>query len=119
MPGGKWHTPWIPYALYGTVDYIYGWPAYESKNGFTSGQAVLNLAECATYLFYLFSLWKYGEPADRSGKGLFWQSRVLNGRTGAIANLVMFSGCVMTLSKTVLYCTRPIPFEFDLLRKRY
>ncbi|MCJ1254802.1 hypothetical protein MMC24_002618 [Lignoscripta atroalba] len=37
MPGGWLHSPiWVPYALYGTVDYIYGFPAWEARNGFTA-----------------------------------------------------------------------------------
>lgn len=39
MPGGKFHSPfWTPYALYGTVDYMYGWPAWNNHNGFTAAK---------------------------------------------------------------------------------
>jgi hypothetical protein len=118
MPGGKWHSPiWTPYALYGTVDYIYGWPAYNSHNGFTAAQTYLNLAETAAYLYYLWIVYKYGTPApgaSRASKSqrlwsAFAGERVVGGRTGAIALLVAFSASVMTLSKTILYCKRTTP----------
>jgi hypothetical protein len=42
MPGGKFHSPiWTPYALYGTVDYMYGWPAWNAGIGFTAAQGSL------------------------------------------------------------------------------
>jgi hypothetical protein len=113
MPGGKWHSPiWTPYALYGTVDYIYGWPAYNAHNGFTAAQTYLNLAETAAYLYYLWIVYKYGTPATGASRGsksqrlwsAFTGERVVGGRTGATALLVAFSASVMTLSKTILYC---------------
>ncbi|KKK23006.1 hypothetical protein P175DRAFT_0438307 [Aspergillus ochraceoroseus IBT 24754] len=114
MPGGKWHSPiWSPYALYGTVDYIYGWPAYNDRNGFTAAQAVLNLLETASYLYYLWVVYVHGTSATGSGrgsrttqKGLMWMltgDKVVAGRIGAVALLVAFSASVMTLSKTALY----------------
>ena len=115
MPGGKWHAPWVPYALYGTVDYIYGWPAYHAKNGFTSAQAMLNLIESATYIFYLYVVARHGYTLVRGRGGktkevkkdlqwFFTRNKRVPGRLGAVALLVVFSGCVMTLSKTTLYC---------------
>ena len=48
MPGGALHAPiWTPYALYGTVDYIYGQKAWDEHNGLTAAQASLNFADCA------------------------------------------------------------------------
>ncbi|KAI4153321.1 MAG: hypothetical protein L6R39_001604 [Caloplaca ligustica] len=62
MPGGKWHEPvYTPYALYATVDYMYGWPAYESGNGFTMAQCSLNVLETICYLAYLYIFWEHGE----------------------------------------------------------
>ncbi|KAL2822494.1 hypothetical protein BJX63DRAFT_122029 [Aspergillus granulosus] len=115
MPGGKWHSPmWSPYALYATVDYIYGWPAYNSNNGFTAAQTYLNLVETAAYLYYLWVVYRHGTPAAGASRGnksqglwsVFTGDRVVSGRTGAIALLVVFSASVMTLSKTILYCKR-------------
>lgn len=116
MPGHKLHSPvWTPYALYGTIDYIYGWPAFNARNGFTVAQTVLNLVESAAYLYYLFIIYKYGATMTTGGrgkqrktrKGLLWMlkgDKVVSGRTGATALLVAYSASVMTSSKTVLYC---------------
>ncbi|KAF4269253.1 hypothetical protein CNMCM8812_001571 [Aspergillus fumigatus] len=115
MPGHKLHSPvWTPYALYGTIDYIYGWPAFNARNGFTVAQTVLNLVESAAYLYYLFIIYKYGATMTTGGrgkqrktrKGLLWMlkgDKVVSGRTGATALLVAYSASVMTSSKTVLY----------------
>lgn len=98
MPNGSLHSPiFVPYALYGSVDYIYGEKAYRERNGFTAAQASLNLLESAGYVGYLWVVWRYGE-----GEGM--GRRVLAGGWGGVACLVGFALSVMTLSKTVLYC---------------
>jgi hypothetical protein len=116
MPGGKFHSPiWTPYALYGTVDYIYGWPAFNARNGFTAAQGVLNLIESAGYIFYLAVVFQYGTTATSSGrvstkkvkKGLTWflfEEKIVAGRIGSLALLLAFGDSVATFSKTVLYC---------------
>jgi hypothetical protein len=114
MPGGRLHSPiWTPYALYGTVDYIYGWPAYNARNGFTAAQTILNVVETLGYLYYLWIVYRHGATVvtGRGGKklkkGFVWLltgEKVVAGRTGAIALLVAFTTSVMTLSKTILYC---------------
>ena len=94
MPGGKFQSPLFkPYALYGTVDYVYGWPAYNASNGFTAAQASLNLLETIGYVGYLWIVWRRGE----GGK------RIVIGGWGGMAVLVGFAMSVMTLSKTILY----------------
>ncbi|KAI4210384.1 MAG: hypothetical protein LQ351_006751 [Letrouitia transgressa] len=94
MPGGKWEKPfYTPYALYGTIDYIYGWPAYEANNGFTAAQASMNVLESLGYCGYLWIIWKYG------GKG----RRSVGGGWGGLACLLGFSLSVMTFAKTVIY----------------
>ncbi|KAJ5587008.1 uncharacterized protein N7459_002773 [Penicillium hispanicum] len=113
MPGGRLHSPiWTPYALYGTVDYIYGWPAFNARNGFTAAQTVMNLIETVGYIYYLWVIYVHGATvtsgrgAPRLRKGLRWLltgDKVVAGRTGAIALLVAYSASVMTLSKTLLY----------------
>ncbi|WEW55297.1 hypothetical protein PRK78_000726 [Emydomyces testavorans] len=112
MPGGALHKIWSPYALYGTVDYIYGWPAFRAQNGFTAAQASLNVVETICYLFYLSIVWTHGKAIGARGKprtperGMNWflfERKYVDGRMGAIALLVVFSASVMTLSKTVLY----------------
>lgn len=112
MPGGALHKVWAPYALYGAVDYIYGWPAYKGRNGFTSAQASLNVVETLCYLFYLRVVWTHGKSIGARGnlvaprRGVSWflfDEKHVDGRLGTIALLVVFSASVMTLSKTILY----------------
>lgn len=113
MPGGKYHWPlWTPYELYGKVDYIYGWPAFEARNGFTSAQGTMNTIETLMYFVYLGIVWKYGTQTAAKGRGapapskvgFLGRQRAVDGLMGAIAPLVLYSASIMTLSKTVLYC---------------
>ncbi|KAG6197195.1 hypothetical protein E4U10_000243 [Claviceps purpurea] len=112
MHGGRAHWPlWLPYKLYGEVDYVYGWKAILDKNGFTAAQSTLNVIETVLYLAYLWlwrsrGSWEGGDaaaavaaPGDREGRGAW----VVRGRVGALALLLGFSAAVMTLSKTLLY----------------
>jgi hypothetical protein len=88
MEGGALHWPlYLPYRLYGTVDYVYGWKAVEAKYGFTGAQGFLNLVETLMYAAYL---------------AMYFRGRD-SGSSGARAALIGFSAAVMTLSKTVLY----------------
>ncbi|MCJ1448935.1 MAG: hypothetical protein MMC23_009454 [Stictis urceolatum] len=111
MPGGKLHWPiWEPYGLYGSVDYIYGFPAWEASNGFTAAQAALNVVETVMYLGYLYLVGVHGVESGRvdgrgATKALGWlgAGRVVGGREAGVAVLIGFSASVMTLSKTVLY----------------
>lgn len=115
MPGNKLHSPlWTPYALYGTIDYIYGWPAFNARNGFTAAQTVLNLFESTGYCYYLWVVYRYGvstagigrgrqKKARMSLKSFFKDEKVVPGRIGAVALLIAYSASVMTLGKTVLY----------------
>jgi len=112
MPGGSLHWPlWVPYDLYGKVDYIYGWKAYNEHNGFTAAQTLLNVVETSMYLYYLYILYAYGKQATGHGRGapnpaiagFLGQQRSLGGQKGVIALLVGYTAAVMTVSKTVLY----------------
>ena len=113
MPGGKFHAPiWKPYALYGTVDYVYGWPAYDSHSGFTAAQASLNVVETAMYIYYLFAIWNTspnGLYSFDSAQTLFLgnSEKVASGPRVAKAVLALFSATVMTISKTALYGKSP------------
>ncbi|RGP72347.1 hypothetical protein FLONG3_6831 [Fusarium longipes] len=102
MPEGYLHWPlYIPYALYGQVDYIYGSKAFDAKNGFTAAQTALNVVESLMYIVYLFMVWRRADkPVDSKTK---INKRTLSGRSGALAVVIGFSAAVMTLSKTVLY----------------
>ncbi|KAJ5636534.1 uncharacterized protein N7484_009847 [Penicillium longicatenatum] len=123
MPGGRLHSPlWTPYALYGKIDYIYGWPAFNARNGFTAAQTALNVVETLGYLYYLFIVYHHGATvvsgrgASTQKKGLVWLltgDKVVAGRTGAIALMVAYTASVMTLSKTVLYWLNEFFSGFD------
>lgn len=94
MEGGFLHEPlWAPYKLYGTVDHVYGWKAWDAGNGFTGAQAAMNLVECLMYGGYLV-LWNRAKDAE--GR--------IRGREGGLALLLCWGAALMTLSKTVLYC---------------
>lgn len=94
MEGGFLHEPlWVPYALYGTVDHVYGWKAWDAGSGFTAAQGSMNLVECVMYVSYLSMWW--------GGKG---EKGEIGGRRGGLALLLGWGAAVMTLSKTVLYC---------------
>jgi hypothetical protein len=103
MPGGAWHYPlWVPYELYGNVDHVYGWKAFNAGNGFTSAQGFLNAVETAMYFYYLYLVYARGGS-----------DRTVEGRTAARATIVAFSAAVMTLSKTVLYWANEYYSGFD------
>jgi hypothetical protein len=110
MPGGKFHSPiWKLYALYGTVDYVYGWPAFNGHVGFTAAQAALNTIETAFYIYYLVVMYRNTSGSllkarDLRGFFLGEETNSVRGPGVAQAVLYLFSASVMTLSKTVLYC---------------
>ncbi|KAL2752915.1 hypothetical protein ACRALDRAFT_1036585 [Sodiomyces alcalophilus JCM 7366] len=104
MPGGSLHWPlWTPYALYGTIDGVYGFKAWHARDGFTAAQGLLNLVESVLYIAYL---WLAMRPGAR-------RSTSPSGRENALALLMGFSAAVMTLSKTVLYWAREYYADFD------
>lgn len=94
MEGGFLHEPlWAPYKLYGTVDHVYGWKAWDAGNGFTGAQSAMNVVESLMYGAYLW-LWRQGR--DERG--------AVSGREGGLAVLLGWAAAVMTVSKTTLYC---------------
>ncbi|KAJ9629673.1 hypothetical protein H2203_002054 [Taxawa tesnikishii (nom. ined.)] len=112
MAGGKLQWPlWMPYDLYATIDYIYGWPAYNAHNGFTAAQGALNVVETIGYSVYLWIVYSYGKPTPVEGRGAppkslvgrLAESRVLYGKLAGWAVLIVFGTAIMTVSKTVLY----------------
>lgn len=113
MPGGSLHWPvWQPYELYGKVDYIYGWKAFNENNGFTAAQGTLNVVETLMYLYYLYIFYVSGQQSAAKGHGVpapervgfLGEQRFVEGTSGAAAALVLFAASIMTLSKTILYC---------------
>lgn len=107
MPGGSLHRPlWTPYALYGTIDGVYGFKAWHAREGFTAAQGLLNLVESVMYVVYLWLALRRGADGQ-------WRSSAAGRREGAAGLLVGFSAAVMTLSKTVLYWAREYYCDFD------
>lgn len=109
MPGGNLHSPiWAPYKLYGQIDYVYGWPAWEAKDGFSAAQSVLNLVETLGYISYLVLVFGSELKAERHVKGRLKSPGVLERRVekekGVVAVMLGFALGIMTLSKTILYC---------------
>ena len=110
MAGGKWQWPlWMPYELYAKVDYIYGWPAFDSNNGFTAAQTALNIVESLMYVYYLYILYAHGKRSyaansETLSTGILGRQRSVEGQTGILALLIGYSAAVMTTSKTLLYC---------------
>ena len=82
MKGGDLHWIWKPYELYQEVDYVYGLPAFESNDGFTNAQSLLNVIETLLNILYLY---------------------LAHVQNWAPATLVGFTAASMTLSKTILY----------------
>ncbi|KAF2101906.1 hypothetical protein NA57DRAFT_53850 [Rhizodiscina lignyota] len=117
MPGGWMHEPiWKPYALYTTVDYVYGWPAFNANDGFPSAQGALNALETAAYVWYVWMVWRYGvdegrpkargngvTAAAKGSKFFLFEKRRIEGLHGAQMVLVLCVASWVTLSKTVLY----------------
>ena len=104
MPGGKLHSLlWEPYALYGAIDHIYGWPAWNSHNGFTAAQSVMNIPESACYCWYLYVVGP--QIVNWSDMGIGDLEVKVN--SVSLAVLLCFSAAVMTVSKTLLYCESP------------
>ncbi|KAF2151006.1 hypothetical protein K461DRAFT_228107 [Myriangium duriaei CBS 260.36] len=112
MPGGALHWPlWVPYELYGRIDHVYGFKAWNAGLGFTGAQGTLNAVETIGYMAYLWVVYKHGvqERVDGRGApdpakvGFLGMARTVRGRQAGAAVLLGFSIAVMTWSKTVLY----------------
>lgn len=121
MPGGKLHAPiWKPYKLYGEVDHMYGWPAWENNNGFTAAQGSLNLVETIGYMVYLAIVYTQGTEVKIKGRGApkklnasekvaegvkkLTRARVVGGKEAAWCTTLGFSLSIVTVFKTILYC---------------
>lgn len=114
MAGGWLQWPiWKPYEIYAAIDYVYGWPGWESNDGFGGAQGALNAIETILYGLYLTIIYNHsvaaptGTGLDVSSEGLgAWLSggRKVRGKSGNRAVVIGFAAAVMTLSKTVLYC---------------
>lgn len=101
--GGVLHWPlYVPYRLYAQVDHVYSRRAWDANSGFSGAQSALNAVETLVYFAYLYLFFaRRDAPAAGAGNA----RRSISGKDGALTVLVGFSGALMTLSKTVLYCT--------------
>jgi hypothetical protein len=113
MSGGWLQWPiWKPYEVYAAIDYVYGWPGYESGDGFGAAQSALNAIETVLYGLYLMIVYNHGVPTSagtgiQAGQGLsslLAGGRKVRGKSGNRALIIGFAAAIMTLSKTVLYC---------------
>jgi hypothetical protein len=82
LPGGALATIWKPYALYSTIDLVYGVRNGEF-NAFGYGQSLMNVVE---NVFYLIGLYLYRVRGNKNAAFVVW-----------------FGALVATFSKTVLY----------------
>jgi hypothetical protein len=112
MAGGALQWPlWVPYEVYASIDYVYGWPAWEAGEGFAAAQGWLNVVEVVLYGLYLMILYNHGRSAaggrgvqwDKGVEGLFAGGRKVEGAAAGRAVVMGFAAAVMTTSKTLLY----------------
>ncbi|OTA34670.1 hypothetical protein BTJ68_05299 [Hortaea werneckii EXF-2000] len=110
MPGGALHAPlWTPYALYGTIDYMYGFPQWEAHNGFTLAQGSFNAVETVAYGVYLYLVYRNLLGRLR-GLG---DSRTVEGRLAVWVVLLGYSTAFLTFTKTVLYWLNEVFSGFE------
>lgn len=103
MPGGFLHSPlWVPYALYGEVDHVYGFKAWNAGDGFNGAQSSLNVMETLLYLAYVL-IWYRNKDARGT----------VRGPKAARAVVLAYTAAVMTVSKTVLYWLNEYYSGFD------
>nr|CDI52599.1 related to Adiponectin receptor 1 [Melanopsichium pennsylvanicum 4] len=86
MFGGDLHWLWSPYSLYMNVDYIYGLPSWDTKDGFPAAQSLMNVGESIINLFYIYLVHVKATQASL-----------------AVAPIWGLIAVIMTLSKTILY----------------
>lgn len=96
MLGGDLHWIWSPYSLYMNVDYIYGLPSWNTKDGFPAAQSLMNVGESILNLLYIYLVHVKATPASL-----------------AVAPIYALVAVTMTLSKTILYvlnvgCVSPL-----------
>ncbi|KAI7527552.1 hypothetical protein KC331_g16265 [Hortaea werneckii] len=125
MPGGSLHAPlWTPYALYGTIDYMYGFKQWDAHNGFTLAQASFNAVETGAYGLYLYLVYRYGREEERQGRGAprrdvlgrlkaLADSRTVEGQMAVWVVLLGYSTSFLTFTKTVLYWLNEVFSGFD------
>lgn len=115
MPGGWLHKPlYVPYALYGNVDQMYGFKHLNLGTGWTAAQGYINAAETAAYFVYLYLVYTHGEQEPRQGTGApaksvmgqfraLSESRTVYGKMGAWTAVLGYTVATVTFWKTILY----------------
>jgi len=114
MPGGYLSSFWHPYGMYGEVDKMYGFKAYNAHEGWTGAQGIVNALETAAYIAYLYIVYQYGEQDPRQGSGApdksamgqlqaLSESRTVTGRMAAWAAVIAYSAATVTFWKTIIY----------------
>ncbi|KAN0060360.1 hypothetical protein ACQY0O_007689 [Thecaphora frezii] len=86
MKGGDLSWIWAPYELYGDIDHLYGFKAWDARDGLPAALSALNVVETCLNFAYVYLAHSTRSPAKM-----------------AAAPLVGFTAVTMTLSKTVLY----------------
>jgi hypothetical protein len=103
MPGGPIHRPlWIPYEIYGRVDYLYGIPGLERGDGLVAAFAVINFLESTLYLWCAWKLFSESKISQYD-EGAWFQERYIEGCMGNKVLLVMFATSLTVCTKTILY----------------
>ncbi|KAK0639631.1 hypothetical protein B0T16DRAFT_337759, partial [Cercophora newfieldiana] len=103
MPGGKFHWPiWSPYAIQAELDLQYGFKKWNEGDGFNAAQSAMNVLENLIYLTYL-GLWYKNKGKDGE----------LRGKVAAVAVVLLYTGLVTTVGKTVLYWLNEAFSGFD------
>ena len=106
MSGGSLHRPlWIPYELYGKVDYLYGIPALERGDGLVSAFAIINFVESILYVWCAWKLYRESKTS-LAHKGSRLLKRYFEGRVGNKVLLVMFATSLTVCTKTIFYGKR-------------
>ncbi|KAF2466905.1 uncharacterized protein BDR25DRAFT_305769 [Lindgomyces ingoldianus] len=101
LPGQKWHDSYFShvFAIWASVDHIYGEEGWRNKSGFVLAQSAINVTEATLYMVYIWIILRSGSQISASK----WR---IGGRTGAWAVLVgEVAGCV-TATKTAMYFMR-------------
>jgi hypothetical protein len=114
MPGGSLSWFWHPYGMYGNVDKMYGFKAYNAHEGWTGAQGIINAFETAAYVGYLYIVYTCGEQDTIQGTGApnkssmgqlqaLSESRTVTGRMAAWATVIAYSAATVTFWKTIIY----------------
>jgi hypothetical protein len=112
--GGALHSLlgplWTPWDIYQKVDYVYSKPIFDERDGWPGAQALFNLIETSCYVWYMSSVARYSVgQSDKTADLMDWQllfaRKSIKGRRGIAMAMVLFTASMVTVVKTLLYCT--------------